>query len=99
MDAVSNRVRDETSPAWVTGSVVTALTFGLAAVGTYAFAASLIEISAWLAVVLLAVIIGGSAPSVWRFRERPVARWVVYGLLGGVGAAAVGIVVSVLFTA
>lgn len=89
---------EKPSPTWVTGSVVTALTFGLAMVGMYAFAASLIEISPWLAIVLLAVIIGGSAPTVWRFRERPVARWVVYGIAGGVAAACVALVFSALFT-
>ncbi|MCE5289844.1 MAG: DUF2537 domain-containing protein [Nocardiaceae bacterium] len=90
---------EKPSPAWVTGSVVTGLTFGLAMVGMYSFAAALIEISPWLAIVLLAVIIGGSAPTVWRFRERPVARWVVYGIAGGVATACMALVLWALFSA
>ena len=62
-------------------------------------AMSLIEISSWLAILLLAVIIGGSAPTVWRFRDRPVIRWVVYGLTAGVATAAVGMVITVVFSA
>lgn len=88
---------DEPSPAWVTGSLVSALTCGISFVGMFAFGWSLIEITPWLAIILLGIIIGGSAPSVMRQRKRPVLRWVIYGLAGGVSFAIAGLVLSLLF--
>ncbi len=85
------------SPAWAAGSLVTALTFVLTLVGTFSFVWELVEITPWLAIVLLLIIVGGSAPTAWRHRERPVLRWVIYGVIGGVATATVGLMLALLF--
>jgi hypothetical protein len=46
-----------------------------------------------LAVNLVAV--GGVAPTVWRWRARPVTRWVLAGASTGVALAWIGLLFSV----
>ena len=85
------------SPVWVTGALVSAFSFALAVAGMFAFGESLIQINVIFGLVVLVVIIGCGTPTMWRYRARPVLRWVLYGVAGGVSAACVGILAMLIF--
>ncbi|CAM2932917.1 DUF2537 domain-containing protein [Prescottella defluvii] len=69
---------------WGTGLLVSAFAALVTLVGVVAFGTSLAHIHVLLALGFNLVAVGGAAPTVWRWRHRPVWRWVVYGLAAGV---------------
>ena len=49
--------------------------------------AGLVRVNPLLAIGLNIVAVGGLAPTVWSWRDRPVIRWFVLGIGVGVAAA------------
>lgn len=75
---------------WAAGITVAGMIAMLTAAGVYAFGAALAQVHPLLSLAVNLVAVGGVAPTAWRWRERPVARWVLAGagvgvLLGWVG--------------
>ena len=79
---------NEIDPAtpWPTGILVAAFVAGLAGVAAYAFGAALAQIHPALAIVLNVVAVGGAAPTIWTWRDKPVLRRIVYGVAAGIVA-------------
>lgn len=77
------RVRSEPTP-WATGLLVGTFAAAVTLVGVVAFGSALATIHPLLAVGFNLVVVGGGAPTVWRWRHVPVWRWVVYGVAAGV---------------
>ncbi|WP_328390621.1 DUF2537 domain-containing protein [Nocardia sp. NBC_00416] len=80
---------------WAAGITVAALVAALTTVGVYAFGAALTQVHPLLSLAVNLVAVGGVAPTVWRWRTRPVTRWVLAGASAGVVLAWIGL----LFTA
>lgn len=76
-------VEPEVTP-WVSGLLVSAFAAAFTLVGVVAFGSALATIHPLLAVGFNLVVVGGAAPTVWRWRYVPVWRWVVYGVTAGV---------------
>ena len=64
------------------------------AVGIVVLSLGLTRVNPLLAITLNVIAVGGLAPTVWTWRNRPVWRWFVLG--GGVGVAIGWIVTPVL---
>ncbi|QCQ89906.1 DUF2537 domain-containing protein [Rhodococcus sp. SGAir0479] len=69
---------------WATGLLVGAFAAVFTLVAVVAFGSALAAIHPLLAVGFNLVVVGGAAPTVWRWRRVPVWRWVVYGVGAGV---------------
>lgn len=69
---------------WCTGLLVSGFAALVTLVAVVAFGSALAHIHVLLAVGFNLVVVGGAAPTVWRWRHRPVWRWVVYGVGAGV---------------
>lgn len=69
---------------WATGLLVGAFAAVFTLVGVVAFGSALATIHPLLAVGFNLVVVGGAAPTVWRWRHVAVWRWVVYGMAAGV---------------
>jgi Protein of unknown function (DUF2537) len=75
-------VIDESTP-WATGLTVAAFTAAVIGAAIVVLSLGLIRVHPLLAVGLNLVAVGGLAPTVWGWRQRPVIRWFVLG--SGVG--------------
>lgn len=84
---------DSATP-WSTGLLVAAFATALAAVAAFAFAAALMRVHPALAIVLNVVAVGGAAPTIWRWRSKPVVRWIVYGVAVGIGLGWFALIVA-----
>ncbi|RVW00823.1 DUF2537 domain-containing protein [Rhodococcus xishaensis] len=71
-------------PPWATGLLVSAFAAIFTLVGVVAFGVALAKIHPLIAVGFNLVVVGGAAPTLWRWRHVPVWRWVVYGVIVGV---------------
>ncbi|MGW5385836.1 DUF2537 domain-containing protein [Nocardia sp. NPDC003963] len=80
---------------WAAGITVAALVAALTAVGVYAFGAALAQVHPLLSLAVNLVAVGGIAPTAWRWRTRPVTRWVLAGASAGVALAWIGLLFSV----
>jgi hypothetical protein len=80
---------------WSTGLIVSAISAALAAVAVFAFGIALARIHPVLAVIINIVAAGGSAPTLWGWRNLQTYRWVVYGAVVGICFGWIGL----LFTA
>ncbi|GAB2665780.1 DUF2537 domain-containing protein [Prescottella soli] len=69
---------------WSTGLLVSGFAAVFTIVAVVAFGSALATIHPLLAVGFNLVVVGGAAPTVWRWRHVPVWRWVVYGATAGV---------------
>ncbi|PTR28700.1 uncharacterized protein DUF2537 [Rhodococcus sp. OK519] len=69
---------------WATGLLVSVFVAVVTMVGVVAFGVTLAHIHPLLAVGFNLVAVGGAAPTVYRWRNLPVWRWVVYGVTAGV---------------
>jgi hypothetical protein len=78
-------VTDDATP-WGTGLTVAAFVAAVTAAALIVLSLGLIRVHPMLALGLNVVAVGGLAPTVWGWRNRPVWRWFVLG--AGVGVAA-----------
>ena len=69
---------------WAPGLAVSAFVAALTAAGVYSFGNALAHVHWLLAVAVNLIAVGGSAPTVWRWRRTPVTRWVLGGVAVGV---------------
>ena len=81
---------------WATGLVVSAFAALVTLVGVVAFGTALAHIHPLLTVGFNLVVVGGAAPTVWRWRHIPVWRWVVYGVAAGVVSGWCGLLFAAL---
>jgi hypothetical protein len=89
MSAPGGRTRlvpvTQTRTPWATGLTVAAFVTAVIAVAIVVLSLGLIRVHPLLAVTLNLIAVGGLAPTVWAWRQRPVWRWFVLG--SGVGVA------------
>jgi Protein of unknown function (DUF2537) len=89
--------QDTTEPTpWGTGLAVSFITAAIVTVTVVSLSLGLGETSRWLALVANVLVVGGLAPSVWLGRNVPVWRWVAYGVVTGVLAAWVVLILTLL---
>lgn len=84
---------DDSTP-WAMGLTVAAFVAAVVAAAIVVLSLGLLRLHPLLAVGLNLVAVGGLAPTVWGWRNRPVWRWFVLG--SGVGVAAAWLVVLVV---
>ncbi|WP_367132832.1 DUF2537 domain-containing protein [Saccharothrix sp. HUAS TT1] len=84
-EAVEPTPQEETP--WGTGLTVSFIVAAVVTFTVYTLSVGLGETSQWLALLANALVVGGIAPSVWLARKVPVWRWVAYGVVAGVLAA------------
>ncbi|MFI9010425.1 DUF2537 domain-containing protein [Actinosynnema sp. NPDC053489] len=72
---------------WGTGLTVSFIVAAVVAFTVYTLSVGLGETSPWLALLANVLVVGGITPSVWLARNVPVWRWVAYGVVAGVLAA------------
>jgi uncharacterized protein DUF2537 len=77
-------ISEEPTP-WGTGLTVAAFVAALVGAAILVLSVGLTRVHPLLAVGLNLVAVGGLAPTVWGWRNRPVWRWFVLG--AGVGVA------------
>ena len=86
--------REETP--WGTGLTVSFIVAAVVTFTVYTLSVGLGETSQWLAVLANVLVVGGIAPSVWLARNVPVWRWVAYGVVAGVLAAWLSLLLTTL---
>jgi hypothetical protein len=86
-------VTDDTTP-WGTGLTVAAFTAVVTGAAIVVLSLGLSRVHFLLVVGLNLVAVGGLAPTVWGWRQRPVVRWFVLG--SGVGVAVAWITLAAL---
>lgn len=97
---VEDGVADEPEPReetpWGTGLTVSFIVAAVVTFTVYTLSVGLGETSQWLALLANALVVGGIAPSVWLARNTPVWRWVAYGVVAGVLAAWLSLLLTTL---
>ncbi|KUH94573.1 DUF2537 domain-containing protein [Mycobacterium sp. IS-1556] len=81
---------DDSTP-WAMGLTVAAFVAAVTAAAIVVLSIGLLRVHSLLALGLNLVAVGGLAPTVWGWRNRPVWRWFVLGF--GVGVAIAWLVV------
>lgn len=81
---------DDSTP-WAMGLTVAGFVAAVIAAAIVVLSLGLLRLHPLLAIGLNLVAVGGLAPTVWGWRNRPVWRWFVLG--SGVGVAAAWLVV------
>lgn len=81
---------DDSTP-WAMGLTVAGFVAAVIAAAVVVLSLGLLRLHPLLAIGLNLVAVGGLAPTVWGWRNRPVWRWFVLG--SGVGVAAAWLVV------
>jgi hypothetical protein len=69
---------------WATGLTVSAMSAAMVLAALVALAQGLAEIGAWVPAATLLLVTAGLAPSIWLARQTPVWRWLGYGVATGV---------------
>lgn len=77
---------DDSTP-WAMGLTVAAFVAAVSAAVVVVLSIGLMRVHPLLALGLNLVAVGGLAPTVWGWRERPVWRWFVLGCAVGVAGA------------
>jgi len=85
---------DDSTP-WAMGLTVAAFVAAIVGAAVVVLSLGLMRVHPLLAVGLNFVAVGGLAPTVWGWRQRPVRRWFVLG--SGVGVAVAWLVVFASF--
>ncbi|MDU0293286.1 DUF2537 domain-containing protein [Saccharothrix longispora] len=85
-DAAEAGQAPEPTP-WGTGLTVSLITAAVVTFTVFTLSVGLGETSQWLALLANVLVVGGISPSVWLARRVPVWRWVAYGVVAGVLAA------------
>ncbi|MFD4367141.1 DUF2537 domain-containing protein [Rhodococcus sp. NPDC058521] len=80
-----NRVSYATSARtpWFTGVSLAVFSATFVTVAMVTFSSELARIDVPLAVLLSTVVVAGLTPTLWRLRNRPIWRWIVYGTAVG----------------
>jgi hypothetical protein len=73
-----------TRTPWGTGLTVAGFVAAVIAAGIVVLSLGLTRVHPLLAVTLNLIAVGGLAPTVWGWRQRPVWRWFVLGSGAGV---------------
>lgn len=81
---------------WATGLTVSAMSAAMVLVALVALAQGLAEVGAWVPAATLLLVTVGLAPSVWLARLTPVWRWLGYGVAAGVALSWVVLLLSLL---
>ena len=81
---------------WGTGLTVSAFAAAVVLFAVIALSEALGSASRWLAVAANIIIALGLAPSLWLARKVPVWRWVVYGVIAGIGLAWIALLFTLL---
>ncbi|MER5263723.1 DUF2537 domain-containing protein [Actinosynnema sp. NPDC002837] len=81
---------------WGTGLTVSFIVAAVVTFTVYTLSVGLGETSQWLAVLANVLVVGGITPSVWLARKVPVWRWVAYGVVAGVLAAWLSLLLTTL---
>lgn len=77
---------------WATGLTVSFVIGVFVLVAMLALAHALaVELAGWVAVVASAVVTAGLAPSLWLGRRARIVRWLVFGAVGGMVVAWLGV--------
>ena len=91
---------DEPAPPeetpWGTGLTVSFIVAAVVTFTVYTLSVGLGETSQWLALLANVLVVGGITPSVWLARNVPVWRWVAYGVVAGVLAAWLALLLTTL---
>ncbi|WP_280398525.1 DUF2537 domain-containing protein [Nocardia carnea] len=85
---------DEPTP-WAAGITVAGLVGALTTVGVFAFGAALTQVHPLFSLAVNIVAAVGIAPTAWRWRARPVTRWVLAGAAAGVLLGWIGLLAGV----
>ncbi|GAT11628.1 transmembrane protein [Mycolicibacterium novocastrense] len=85
-----NEMADDSTP-WAMGLTVAGFVAAVIAAAIVVLSLGLLRLHPLLAIGLNLVAVGGLAPTVWGWRNRPVWRWFVLG--SGVGVLAAWLVV------
>ena len=80
---------------WAAGTTVVAMVAVLTTVGIYAFGTAMAQVHPLLSVAVNVVAVGCVLPTAWRWRSRPVVRWVLAGAGLGVLAGWLGLLAGV----
>ncbi|QQQ76928.1 DUF2537 domain-containing protein [Saccharothrix sp. 6-C] len=94
-DADAEPEPQEETP-WGTGLTVSFIVAAVVTFTVYTLSVGLGETSQWLALLANALVVGGITPSVWLARKVPVWRWVAYGVVAGVLAAWLSLLLTTL---
>ncbi|WP_231744633.1 DUF2537 domain-containing protein [Mycobacterium sp. GA-1199] len=81
-----NEMADDSTP-WAMGLTVAGFVAAVIAAAIVVLSLGLLRLHPLLAIGLNLVAVGGLAPTVWGWRNRPVWRWFVLGSAVGVAAA------------
>jgi hypothetical protein len=81
---------------WGTGLAVSGFAAVVVLFAVIALSSALGSASRWLAVAANVIIALGLAPSIWLARNVPVWRWVAYGVIGGIVAAWIALLFTLL---
>ncbi|MET0896341.1 MAG: DUF2537 domain-containing protein [Mycobacterium sp.] len=82
---------DDSTP-WATGLTVAAFVAAVTGAAVVVLTIGLIRVHPLLAIGLNVVAVGGLAPTVWGWRQRPVVRWFALGSGIGIAVAWVALV-------
>jgi hypothetical protein len=93
-DGVAEEPEPREETPWGTGLTVSFIVAAVVTFTVYTLSVGLGETSQWLALLANALVVGGIAPSVWLARNTPVWRWVAYGVVAGVLAAWVSLLLT-----
>jgi Protein of unknown function (DUF2537) len=85
----------QTRTPWATGLTVAGFVTAATAAAIVVLSLGLTRVHPLLAITLNLIAVGGLAPTVWAWRQRPVWRWFVLG--SGVGVA-IGWIVTLAIT-
>ncbi|WP_197378602.1 DUF2537 domain-containing protein [Mycolicibacterium mengxianglii] len=89
---------DDSTP-WGTGLTVAAFVAAVTGAAVVVLSMGLIRVHPLLAVGLNLVAVGGLAPTVWDWRDKPVVRWFALGFAVGVAVSWIALLALVASTA
>ncbi len=81
---------DEPTP-WATGLTVSAFVAAVVGAAIVVLSVGMTRVHPVVSVVLNLVAVGGLAPTLWEWRNRPVRRWFVLGAAVGVAVGWVAV--------
>lgn len=79
---------------WATGLTVAGFVAAITGTAITVLSLGLMRVHPAVAVLLNLIAVGGLAPTVWGWRQRPVLRWMAFG--AGIGVAGAWLVLLAL---